>query len=310
MNRNKSIGIDPSKAKLDVYVTNTEEYKSFDNTGKGIKKLLKFVKTVCPDIVTIETTSKYHRNAARTLADAGISILLAQPKRIRDFAKGLGVIAKTDPLDARCIAIYGQKSELTASTLPSPEEELLKDIVARRQQLVETISSEKNKLSSSVKELQDSCKRTIKFLEQELSKINKLITNQLEKCAGAKEKLDILISAKGVGPVVAATLIAYLPELGTLTKRQVASLCGLAPFNSDSGKMKGKRSIYGGRTPVRSALYMAALTAVRYASVLSVTYQKLIRKGKAKKLILTAIARKLIIKLNAMVRNNTYCYAN
>lgn len=309
MSRDKSIGIDPSKAKLDLYCTSTQEHSSFENSGKGIKKLLRYVKEVSPDIVTIETTSKLHRKVTRALAEAGIAVLLAQPKRVRDFAKGLGIIAKTDPLDARCIALYGQKSDLAPSTLLSTEEELLKDIVARRQQLVDSIGDEKNRLSSTVKELQTSCKRAIKFLEQEVKKVDALIESQLKKCKGAQQKFDILVSAKGVGPVVAATLIACLPELGTLTKREVASLCGLAPFNHDSGTMRGKRSIYGGRSSVRSALYMAALAASRFDPVMSRKYKALLKKGKPKKVALTAISRKIVVKLNAMIRENTLCTA-
>jgi len=307
MQRDKSIGIDPSKAKLDVYVTTSKENRSFENTGKGINKLVKFIMSHSPDIVTIETTSKYHRKAARMISEAGVAILLAQPKRVRDFARGLGILAKTDPIDARCIALYGQKSDLKPSTLPTPEEELLRDIVARRQQLVKSVSAEKNRLSSTVKELQSSCKRNIKFLELEIGKINKLISKQLGLCKGAKKRLKIIVSAKGVGEIVAATLIAYLPELGSLTKREIASLCGLAPFNHDSGKFSGKRSIYGGRTIVRSALYMAALSASRFDPIIKEFYQRLLNKGKAKKVALTAVMRKLIVKLNAMVRDQATC---
>lgn len=311
MEREKSIGIDVSKAKLDVYCTGDGEEKSFENSTRGIRELKKFCSKHCPEIIAVESTGKYHREVSRTLSESGFSVLVAQPKRVRDFAKGLGFLAKTDSIDARCIALYGQKSELPPVEPVSKEQELLKDMVSRRQQLVEDLAREKTRLSSTPKQLQASLKRVIGFLQKEIKKTNSLIESQLEKCDGAQHKCLILCSAKGVGKIVAATLLACLPEIGTLSKRQVASLCGLAPFNHDSGGFQGKRSIFGGRATVRSALYMAALSAIRFDAAFALIYQKLLKKGKPKKIALTAIMRKLIVKLNAMVKNNTLCrFAN
>ena len=307
MEREKSIGIDPSKEKLDVYISETKGNLVYENNSNGIKKLVKLLANTQVDIVTIESTGKYHRKVARELYGARIPILLAQPKRVRDFARGLGVLAKTDPIDARSIALYGQKTDFPKTELPSVEHEQLRDMVARRHQLVTTIASEKNRLQTTIGELKGSCKRIIECLEQEVENLNTLIETQLKKCSNAVEKIAILTSSKGVGQVTAATLIAYLPELGTITKRQVASLVGLAPYNRDSGRMQGKRSIYGGRTIVRSALYMAALSACRYDAQLSQVYQRLVGKGKAKKVALTAVMRKLIVKLNAMIRESQNC---
>lgn len=304
MKREKSIGIDPAKRTLVAYSTESKKTEEFSNSGKGIKKLIKFIKSQSPDVVTIETTSCYHRKASRAIVELGVSLLLAQPRRVREFSSGLGILGKTDKIDARCIALYGLKCDLPESSLPSEEDELLKDIVSRRQQLVELRVREKNRMGTAPKELKDSLKRTIKSISKEIEKIEVLINNQLEKCKELKAKSELIVTAKGIGKTVSAVIVSYLPELGSLTKAEVASLSGLAPFNRDSGGMKGKRSIYGGRTTVRSALYMAAMSASRHCPILSKFYQNLLKRGKIKRVALVAVMRKLIIILNSMVKNN------
>jgi transposase len=307
MSKEKSIGIDVSKDTLEVFESSTGELQTFGNNRKGIKKLVRYIQESSPDITTIETTGKYHRQIARTLYDGGFSILLAQPKRVRDFARGLGILAKTDPLDAKCIALYGLKCDLEPSTLITPEEEDLKDLVSRREQLNDLIRMEKNRLSSASKVTEVSTRRMIRHIKREIDQVALAIKKQLRCCEGAKKKIDIILSAKGVGDVVAAILVSHLPELGTMTKREVASLCGLAPFNHDSGRLRGKRSIYGGRAIVRSALYMASLSASRFDPVFAKDYQRLLSNGKNKRLALTAIMRKMAVRLNAMVREETPC---
>lgn len=307
MERNKSIGIDVAKDKLDGYYNVDGNLQTFPNTGKGIKKYISYLKKAQPDLVTMEATGKYHRKAFRMISEAGFPVLVAQPRRVRSFSEGLGYIAKTDSIDARCIALYGQKSDLSPTELPSEEQGYLKELVIRHCQLSDLIAEEKNRLSSAVDRLKKSSRRIIKNLTQESERIKKDILDYIKEREDLKQKLELLTSAKGVGDKVAAVLIACLPELGKVNKKEIAALCGVAAYNKDSGnsKKENQRNIYGGRTVVRSALYMAALSASRYDPFLSSFYNRLVNEGKAKRLALTAVMRKLVIQLNCMLRDGT-----
>lgn len=301
--KRESIGIDVSKALLDVYSTKSEKSEQFTNDSIGIKKLLRWVKSEGVEIVCLEATGAYSRKLVRALESAAISFLVVNPKRLRDFARGLGKLAKTDKLDARVIAFYGEKSDDEGTSLRSKEEEELKELCTRRQQVSEMLVQEQNRLSVAEKNTAPSIRETIKFLSSQLKKLGALIEEKLKQTESFSHRASLLCSVKGIGPVTCAILVSCLPELGKLGKREVASLCGLAPFNHDSGTFRGVQRIFGGRTIVRSALYMATLTAVRYNPALRTVYQRLLAVGKKKKVALIACARKLVIILNAIVRD-------
>lgn len=301
--KRESIGIDVSKSLLDAYSGRSEKWEQFINDSDGIKKLLKWIKSEGADIVCLEATGAYSRRLVRMLEEKGISFLVVNPKRLRDFARGLGKLAKTDKLDAQVIAFYGEKSDDEPTTLRSKEEEELKDLCTRRQQVSAMIVQEQNRLKVAEKNTAPSIRETIKFLNSQLQKLAKLIEEKLKASTSLSERASLLCSVKGIGPVTCAILVSCLPELGKIGKRQVASLCGLAPFNHDSGTFRGQQRIFGGRTTVRSALYMATLTAVRFNPVFREAYQRLLAAGKKKKVALIACARKLVIVLNAIVRD-------
>jgi transposase len=301
--KRESIGIDVSKSLLDAYSAKTEKWEQFSNDSLGIKKLLKWVKSEEVRIVCLEATGAYSRKLVRALEENAISFLVVNPKRLRDFARGLGKLAKTDRLDARVIAFYGEKSDDEPSSLRSTEEEELKDLCTRRQQVSAMIVQEQNRLKVAEKNTAPSIRETIKFLNSQLKKLATLIEEKLKETASLSERALLLRSVKGIGPVTCAILVSCLPELGRLGKRQIAALCGLAPFNHDSGTFRGQQRIFGGRTIVRSALYMATLTAVRFNPVFRAAYQRLLAGGKKKKVALIACARKLVIILNAIIRD-------
>lgn len=306
-----AIGIDVGKEELDVYYRATGEDFRFKNSRRPRMKLIKLIKKLSPDIVVFENTGNYHLELMEELEEAGISMLIVHPNRVRNFARGLGKIAKSDPIDAKVLSWYGEKSEEEPTVLPTKAERSLRNICARREQLNEMLVQEKNRLSELPKSMPDcvkqGIKRTIKNLEQELVVLGQVLDFAISDDDELSSKAKLLQSAKGVGKIVAAYIIAFLPEIGSLSKGEVAALTGVAPYDRDSGKYHGQRKIFGGRTTVRSALYMAALSAVRWDPILKPFYEKLLKKGKPKKVALVACMRKLIIKLNAMVRDNTPC---
>lgn len=301
----KSIGIDVSKDKLDTYSTKSKEWGIYENQTKGINKLIKYIKQEAVEIVVLEATGCYARQAIRSLDEAGIKLLIVNPRQLRNFARGLGKLAKTDKLDAQVIALYGEKSDDQPSKIPSKDEEGLKDLCSRRQQLAGMLTQEQNRLKQAPKELKNNIKATIRFLQEQIKSLAKMIEQKINSKEEFAIKASKLTAIKGIGPVVASTLISSLPELGQLNKRQIVALVGLAPFNRDSGKSKGQKSIFGGRTIVRNALYMATLSIVRYDQRFKEKYQFLVSSGKKKKVALIACARKLLISLNSMIRDKT-----
>lgn len=301
----ESIGIDVSKSTLDAYSTTSESWQQFANDRVGIKQLLKWIKQEVVEIICLEATGAYSRLLLRSLEKQGLSFLIVNPKRLRDFARGLGKLAKTDKLDARVIAFYGEKSDDQPSHLISEEEEELKDLCARRQQISLMFVQEQNRLKVAAAHTKSSIRETMRFLNAQLKKLSALIEEKLKQTGSFTERAKLLRSVKGVGPVTCAILLSCLPELGKLNKREVAALCGLAPFNYDSGTFKGQQRIFGGRTVVRTALYMATLSAVQHNPTFKTVYRRLMVAGKKRKVALTACARKMVVILNAMLRNGT-----
>lgn len=300
------IGIDVSKALLDIFNGDTASYHQFDNSTPGIKKLMSAVKKYKKDqiLFTLESTGGYEKLTAKTLIKNGFSVAVINPRIIRDFAKASGKLAKTDKIDAKIIAAYAETMKPDSRFIFNENQAEIHELSTRRAQLVAMIIAEKNRLDKVSGKIKKSILRTIKYLEKELAEIDKQLKSSVMADETFTQKQALLMSVKGIGEKTATALIAYLPELGLLEERQITALAGLAPFNCDSGKMRGKRMIWGGRSTVRTALYMATIAATRSNSIIRTFYQRLVSAGKPKMVALTACMRKLIIITNAMVRNN------
>lgn len=298
------IGVDVSKAILDVYILPHKKYMQFKNNPKDIRKLVKKLAVFSGASIVMEATGGYEKLAAQSLSAANFHLSIINPRFIRDFAKALGKLAKTDRIDAEVVALYAAKVQPKATTMYNENQQKLADLNARRRQIIEMITMEKNRLDKATPELKKSIQRIIKVLEKELESINAALAKSIQHDNAFAHKSTLLNSIKGVGPVVATGVLADLPELGMLDSRQVTALAGLAPYNRDSGTLRGKRTIWGGRASVRSALYMAALVATRHNPQIKAFYERLCNKGKQKKVALVACMRKLLIMMNAMIKHN------
>ena len=296
------VGIDVSKDTLDVAVAPSGEYRKFSNDEIGLGKLLDKMLKLAPTLIVMEPTGGLEAPLAGLLASEGLAVAVVNARRIRDFARGAGKLAKTDKLDAAVIAEFAWRMEPEPRALRDEESQEIKEMVSRRRQLVEMLRAEKNRLAIARKVMKPSIMAHIEWLEQEVRGLDRTLKQRIENSPIWREKDNLLKSIPGIGPVTAATLLAELPELGSLNRRQIASLSGVAPFNQDSGSMRGKRRIWGGRAPVRSALYMAALVGTRYNPVIKAFYTRLLEKGKAKKVALVACMRKLLTILNSIIR--------
>jgi transposase len=300
------IGIDVSKPILDVTILPNKKYMQFKNDLAGIERLIKKIKKFPNALIVMESTGGYEKLLAINLLQADHKACIMNPRRIRDFAKSMGILAKTDKIDSGVIALFASKIEPDPNFDYDEETNLLSENNARRRQLIGLITMEKNRLDKASPKHIKGIERVIKFLTKELSKVNIEQQKLLESNADFAEKADLLTSVKGIGDLTARALLAELPELGLLGSKQIASLAGLAPFNRDSGKFKGLRTIWGGRATVRCALYMATLVATRHNTVIRSFYHRLLAAGKKKKVALTACMHKLLIIINAMIKNKTF----
>ena len=255
-------------------------------------------------LIVIEATGGYEMPVVAELAHAKLPTAVINPRKVRAFARSIGQLAKTDKLDAKLLAHFAAAIRPTARSLPSAEEEQLTGLLVRRRQLVDMLTMEKNRLHTVRSALREDIREHIAWLQAKLAKIDEEIDLFVRDSSPWKEKDAILRSAPGVGRVTACTLLAMLPELGTLNRQEIAALVGVAPVNKDSGRKQGKRRVYGGRATVRSVLYMAALAAKRYNPRIRKFYEALLQRGKEKKVALTACMRKLLVILNAMLRTN------
>ena len=298
------VGIDVSKDSLDVAVLPSGEKRQFSNSEAGMSKLIAKLSKRHPTLVVMEPTGGFEIPVAGALAAEGLPIAIVNARQIRDYARAVGKLAKTDKLDAMVIAEFAQKVQPEVRPLRDEENQEIKAIVSRRRQLTEMLSAEKNRMAIAPKVLKPNIMAHIKWLSQEIDDLDRNLRQQIEASPIWREKDNLLRSVPGIGNVLSATLLAELPELGMLNRREIASLAGVAPFNRDSGSIRGKRRIWGGRASVRSALYMAALVGTRYNPVIKAFYMRLLEKGKAKKVALVACMRKLLTTLNAMVRTN------
>lgn len=300
-----NIGIDISKKTLDVSF-NAQETTNFDNNLSGFKQLLKQIKDKQATRVVMEATGGYEKALVDFLQKKGVAVTIVNAKRVRDYAKALGKWAKTDKIDSHVIRLFAEAIDPEISEPKSKLQQSLDSLMQRRRQLVEQRKKEKQHLETVTdKDAQRSIVRNIKFLDKEIEKIEKKLNEQIKSDTVVQEKVDRLLTLKGVGDVATFSFVADLPELGRLSNKEISALVGVAPFCRDSGSMQGKRTIWGGRSEVRSVLYMATLSAVKYNAPIKVFYERLLRNGKTKKTALVACMRKLLTVANSMLKNNT-----
>lgn len=298
------VGIDVSKDHLDVHLLPGGESFRVDHDQDGLEVLLTSLQREESVLVALEATGGFESVVAAKLSTAGLPVVIVNPVQVRRFAQAIGKRAKTDPIDAAVIAHFAEATKPEVRELPDEATRLLGELIARRRQIVQMIVSERNRARMLTSpELKKSVSRLLKALQRELKAVDKEIDDNIRKTPLWREKEDLLRSVPGVGPNIARTILAELPELGALGRRQVASLVGVAPFTRQSGKWRGQSFIWGGRSKVRAALFMGALVAVRHNPTLRDFYERLLARGKAKKQALIAVVRKLITILNAILRD-------
>ena len=298
------VGIDVSKAQLDVALRPEGRFAA-PNTEVGIAQVLTRLQAVSPTLVVLEATGGLEIPLTGALAAAGMPVVVVNPRQVRDFAKATGKLAKTDALDAQTLAHFAEVMRPEPRPMPDEQTQTLAALLTRRRQLVEMLTAEKNRLASARTPVRKSLRTHITWLERELSHTDSDLAHAIRESPVWREKEELLQSTPGVGPVVTTTLLANLPELGTLTAKQIAALVGVAPFNRDSGTLRGTRTVWGGRAQVRAVLYMGTLVATRFNPVIRAFYQRLCAAGKPNKVALTACMRKLLIILNAMLKHRT-----
>jgi transposase len=297
------VGIDVSKEHLDWVVGANRDVERVPNSPAGVRRLVKALREFDLASIIVESTGGYERTLTEALTKVLLPVILVNPWRVRRFGEGLGVLAKTDPLDARILALFGERARPERRPLPDPRQREMADLVRRRRQIIAMIVAEKNRLDTASKTICRDIQSVVQLLERRVVKLDEKIDAAID---GDDEKAEIrtrLQTVPSVGPGVARTLIVDLPELGHLGRRQICSLVGLAPFAKDSGKKAGARRIKAGRAAPRSALYLAAMNGARFNPVLKAMYERMLETGKPKKVALIALARKLLTILNAMVRD-------
>jgi transposase len=299
------VGVDISKDQLDVHVLPSQATFSVSRDGTGLEALVVRLGAMQPKLVVMEATGGFETVVAAALSAAQLRLAVVNPRRIRAYAQALGRLAKTDKLDAQTIALYGEAAKIEPQTVPDEAARALGELVARRRQIVETMGVERNRRRSlTQRRLLKGVDRILALLQKELSDLEGDIDEAVRGTPAWREKDELLQSVPGIGPKVSSMLIAELPELGAFSRRKIAALVGVAPMANDSGKHRGQRHIRGGRSQVRAGLYMAALVAARFNPVIASFHQKLRTAGKTPKQALTACMRKLLVILNAMLRDN------
>jgi transposase len=297
------VGIDVSKDKLDVAVLGEKQSWQVDNSPNGITHLVKQMAGLQPELIVVEATGGYQRRVVDALFHAGLSVAVVNPARVRQFARACGLLAKTDKLDAQVLAEFGRRVQPRCYEGKSEAEKQLSALLVRRKQLEEMLKAEQNRLRTISPSLRSSIERIIAVLKEEKKRLDEEIRELMNEQKAWQEQSEILSSAPGVGMVTTATLLAELPELGKMDRKKIAALVGVAPMNYDSGRKRGYRKTKGGRGHVRSVLYMSTLVATRYNPLIQTQYQHLLKRGKLKKVALTACMRKFLTILNAMVRD-------
>jgi transposase len=297
-----TVGIDVAKARLDVAVRPGGAGWAVPNDEDGIATLVARLAPLAPTLVVLEATGGLEVPAAAALAEAGLPVAVVNPRQVRDFARAVGQLAKTDALDAQLLARFGDVVRPVPRPLPDADAQALAALVARRRQVLAMLTAERQRLGTARAPVRERVRAHVAWLEQELAALDDDLRQRVQESPIWRTKEDLLRSVPGIGPVVATSLLAELPELGTLDRKRLAALVGVAPLNRDSGTLRGKRLVWGGRGRVRTALYMAALVAVRHNALLRAFYARLLRAGKPKKVALTACMHKLLLILNAVLR--------
>ena len=300
------VGIDVSKANVDIAVRPTDDRWESTRDEAGVRQLVSHLKALEPVMVLLEASGGLELPLVAAMAAEELPVVVVNPRQVRDFARATGKLAKTDTLDAAVLAHFAEAVQPPVRPLRNAETQALNSLVARRHQMIAMLVSEKNRLSSATTvAVRPSIEDHISWLERALDDLDKRLRQILSQSPVWREKDDLLRTVPGVGEQLSLTLPAYLPELGTLDRRQIAALVGVAPFNRDSGTLRGKRTVWGGRARVRAALYMGALVASRFNPVIRDFYQRLLAAGKPKKLALTACMRKLLVILNSMLKHGS-----
>lgn len=300
------LGIDVAKAKLDVASEPPGWTTTIPNTEAGLRTLVPQVQARAPERIVVEATGGYERPLVRALLEVGLPVVVVNPRQVRDFAKATGQLAKTDTLDAQVLALFAARVQPPVRPQPEAATTELAALLARRRQLIEMLTAERHRLSKAAAPLRPGIQAHITWLTQQVTTLDDDLTQRIRLSPEWQAQTDRLQSVPGVGPILSRTLVAELAELGTLTRRQIAALVGVAPLNRDSGTLRGPRTCWGGRAPVRTALYMATLVATRCNPVIRHTYQQLCARGKKRKVALVACMRKLLTILNAMLKHQTY----
>jgi transposase len=298
------IGIDVAKEHLDVFFSNTQKHVQVKNSEDGYNQIIKEIDETEHIIAVLEATGGYEKHAAHYLISKGIAVAVVNPRQVRGFAKATGKLAKTDKIDARLIAFFGETMKIKYYLISDEVQSELQEFVRRRKQLIELRQAEKNRKEHATNSVViQSINTVIACFDDQIKELEKSLDDFISKNGTYKEKFKILTSMPGIGKVTACMLLSDMPELGTCSRQQIAMLAGLAPLNRDSGKMKGKRMIWGGRKEPRCVLYMAALVAIRYNKEIKEFADRLLKTGKIWKVVITACMRKVLTILNAMLRN-------
>jgi transposase len=300
-----NVGVDVGKAQLDLCLLERDLALSAPNDDQAIASLIRRLRRYRLERIVVEATGRLEQPFVRAALAAGLPVVVVSPLKIRRFADAIGQLAKTDQIDARLIARFAAAVKPVARPASDANAQAIKDLTVRRRQLVSLRTMEKNRRQVMPQELKPGIDRIIKTLDRELKRLEQLIDHAVELHAPSRHKRELLTSMPGIGNAVAATLLGDLPELGSLNRREIASLTGVAPFNRDSGKLRGKRRIRGGRAQSRTALYLSAMVATRFNPEIKRFYERLVAAGKHKKVALTACIRKIVTALNAMIRDNS-----
>lgn len=303
-------GIDVSKDSLDVALQPGGEAWRTPNEEAGIVGLVERLSALHPTSVILEATGGFELPLTGALLAAGLPATVVNPRQVRDFARATGQLAKTDAIDARVLARFGEAVRPPLRPLPDEATQELAALVVRRRQLIEMLTAEKNRLRLAARAVRRDIQQHIRWLERRLSDLDGDLAQQVRSSPRWCEQDDLLQSVPGIGPISSASLLAQLPELGQLNRKEIAALVGVAPLNRDSGTLRGRRAIWGGRAPVRASLYMATLVATRHNPAIRAFYLRLVAAGKPKKLALTACMRKLLTTMNAMIRHNAPWQSN
>jgi len=299
-----SVGVDVSKDRLDVAFDPPREPLAIDNNDRSCRTLARRLLTIRPDRIVLEATGGYERPLAAALMEAQLPVAVVNPRQVRDFARAIGRLAKTDALDAQVLALFADRVRPEPRPIPDSETRALQDLATRRRQLVALRTAETNRAHSATNaKVKGSHRRLLKIIGREIAQVEAQLDERIDQRAEWKARRRLLISVPGIGPQISRTLLGELPELGSCSRQQIAALAGVAPINRDSGKLRGRRMIWGGRPKVREALYMATLVASQHNPVIRARYRRLVKSGKLKKVALVACMRTLLVTLNAIVRN-------